>query len=657
MTNKTRSKHAEDTTATGESESESETENKSKSKSKSHSQSVDTSIPHSQEGNEITAGQQQHKRIDKHKSNTKRSSGRKSTPTKHSNKARGGDGHTLLPKLRHLVQQPLDSSTFIIFDIETTGGNPERNGITELAAMKVVHGEVVAKFHSLVNPMIPIPPIVRKMTGITNQLVKDAPVIDEIFPDFVDFIGDHILVSHNTIGDLIFLRHFARDTVGHDLKNFFLCTHLLVEKLASEAPDKSLKGLSKFFDLAGANFHRAEADTVQTWELFKVLLNRLKDRGITKVEHAIRLQSDLDSSLRLGWSISPDKLLEVPQTSGMFYLYDHERRLLFLSSALNLNREVAKLEQYDLVPRPILRLALRSYDIKTTRFPNLFSAMLAECDDREKFSLQADPTQLHQRQVQVVGIYKDKGGQRRVSVGPIEPGLRHAFGPVKDRKRAMDFLEDLALALGEKTTRSGMLLSHENRDVVVNLLMGTLTEFQRKIEKSMFGLKLMFWRRSALQDQQKRLNTISSLMGLTIEGKTFWPPSSLLHGIIVVPHEGNNWQVFSILGGLPKEIVLLHGEWKQKLCTGGVGKRILDRLISSAKVFKRPTTYSHGDLARLNAVMWWLQFGKSKDHGFYFSIEEFTHFLDKSSVHGSKESKRLKSLPVVDSQNSKNLDE
>ncbi len=556
------------------------------------------------------------------------------TGSRSANRSRA-DGKALSVELRDTVQQNLDRAVYIVFDIETTGGNPERNGITEICALKIQNGTIIDRFYTLVNPMIPIPPIVRRMTGITNQLVKDAPVIDEIYADFAEFIGEHILVSHNTIGDLIFLRHFAKDTIGRDLKNFFLCTHLLVEKLVHDAPDKSLKGLSKHFNLAGAEFHRAEADAIQTWELFKVLLRKLKDRGVTRVEHAIRLQGDLDSALRLGWAISKEKLTELPGTTGVFYLYDHERRLLFLSSALAINKEVAKFQHHELIPRQILKLALRSYDLQSTRMPSMLAAMLAECDGREKHNIQADPSLFHQRQVQVIGIYEDRGESMRIAVGPMEPGLRYAFGPVKDRKRAMDFLEDLAEILGEKTTRTGMLVSPDNQSVVVNLLSGTLSEFQRRIEKRLWGLRVMFWRREAAAEQLRRLDAIASLMGLSSPGVSCWRNVASLHGVIVVPDEGTaHWQVHTIVGGLSVGVHQVRGDWQQRLRVGGVGKRLLQRLEKDIKQSHGPTPYTTGDIGRMNALLWWLQYGKAKDHGHYLTVEEFTQLLAVKTRRG-----------------------
>ena len=165
-------------------------------------------------------------------------------------------------RVDHLADNLLKGS-FVCFDIETTGGNPERNGITEIFAVRYIDGVEAETFYSMVNPKIPIPPIVRRMTGITNRMVKKEPVIEEVMPKFLDFLEDDILVSHNTIGDMKFLRYFSKKVCDHELLNYYLCTHLLVEKLYPEAPDKSLKGLAEFFDIeitAGGQLHRATAD-------------------------------------------------------------------------------------------------------------------------------------------------------------------------------------------------------------------------------------------------------------------------------------------------------------------------------------------------------------------------------------------------------------
>jgi hypothetical protein len=478
--------------------------------------------------------------------------------------------------------------------------------------------------------MISIPPIVRRMTGITNQMVADAPVVHEVFPDFVDFIGDSVLVSHNTIGDLIFLKHFAKETVNRKLSNFFLCTHLLVEKLCPEAPDKSLKGLSRHFNLSGAEFHRAEADAIQTWELFKVLDRKLRDRGITKVEQAIRLQADLDSSLRLGWAIGPDKLHGLPQGTGVFYLYDHERRLLFVSGAVSVQKEVDRLQRYDLIPRQILKLVLRSYDLQATRTASVFAALMSECDGLDKHKLSVDPSTLHQRLTNVIGLYEDRGGALRLVVGPMEEGVTQVFGPVKDRRRAVEFVEELAATLGEKITRNGMLLAPEHRSLVISALSGTLPDLLRKVEKNLWTLRIMFWRKRALEVQRLRIEKIQNLLNMDGVGSLPWQNLLQLHGLIVVPDEAtSSWVIHPVVAGRPQSPHQVRGDWRQRIVQGGFGKRIVGRMYKEMHAAKDVPPMTKVEVARANAILWWLQHGKSRDGGAFLTLEQLEVMLKR----------------------------
>ena len=102
-------------------------------------------------------------------------------------------------KVSHLSDTLLKGS-FVCFDIETTGGNPERNGITEIFAVRYIDGVEAETFYSMVNPKIPIPPIVRRMTGITNRMVKKEPVIEEVMPKFLEFLKTTYLFPTTQLG-------------------------------------------------------------------------------------------------------------------------------------------------------------------------------------------------------------------------------------------------------------------------------------------------------------------------------------------------------------------------------------------------------------------------------------------------------------------------
>ncbi|MBQ47201.1 MAG: hypothetical protein CMP10_07005, partial [Zetaproteobacteria bacterium] len=329
------------------------------------------------------------------------------------------------------LEASLETGRYVCFDIETTGGNPVHNGITEIFAVRYINGKKEGTFYSMVNPKVAIPPIVRRMTGITNKMVKDAPEIDQVMSGFYEFIGDDVLVSHNTIGDMKFLRHFSQQVVGESISNYYLCTHLLTEKLAAEAPDKSLKGLSEHFNLPGdANFHRAEADAFLTLELFKVLLGRLQNKKIKNIKEAIRFQGDYESSVRLGWGISKQDLENLPDKPGVFYLYDHGDKVLFLSSAYSIQKEVRKLQNYQTLPKQLLKSVLASSRISFVESETLFEAALKEGGDLKDNPVRFDPANWHQRTANFLYLIKDNLNCR-LTTGPLMDGASLVRGPIR----------------------------------------------------------------------------------------------------------------------------------------------------------------------------------------------------------------------------------
>lgn len=506
------------------------------------------------------------------------------------------------PAFRERLAATLDDGEYIVFDIETTGGNPEKNGITEIFAIRYLKGEPKDTYYSMVNPGIPIPPIVRRMTGIDNKMVRNAPRIEEVMPGFVQFAGDAILVSHNTIGDMKFLRYFAKHAANASMDNFFLCTHLLVEKLVPEAPDKSLKGLAEFFKLARAEFHRAEGDTYVTLELFKVLLGKLKGRSVRLIDEAVRLQGDLESGLRLGWGVQADALEAIPPGPGVFSLHDHEKKLLFLSSAMQLDREVAKLKVHNQLPRQLLKLIFRTYDIRTQSSPTAFAAMLAESDAVRDNSLTFTPINWHQRSVQALFIAREEG-TIRLDIGPVDVGTVHAFGPVRDRRVAGEFLDGLGAAFGITAGRRGLILPAALESDVLDLFSGRLGEERAVLEKKRKSVSLWFKpsERKALKD---RLATIDRLLAIKAPPKL--APLLDRNGVLIVPDaSGGSFHVHNIVRSRPRDVTVVKGDAEQKLRQGGLGKEHAAKIEAEARDMDGKVVGPE-DVHHVNATLWWI---------------------------------------------------
>lgn len=365
-------------------------------------------------------------------------------------------------EISHL-ERTFKEGTFILFDIENTGGNPERNGITEIAALKVRNGEIIDTFYSMVNPKMAIPPIVRKMTGITNKMVKKAPTIYEVMPEFVDFIEDDVLASHNTIGDMRFIRHFAKKVCDVDLLNYYLCTHLLAEKLLPAAPDKSLKGLVSYI---GENriedFHRADADAYATLYLFEHLVKKLAKVDIKVVKDAIRFQGDLESALRLGWGLSADELRQAPRKRGVYMLYNSSDELVFYSAAENVAADLKKLSRFDDLPKQLLKSVLQAVRLEIKVFPSLREAFMFESHLAEKHPTRYSLINWNQKSGKFVYVNTEKTAAK-LTMGPLVEASETVFGPVFAERSGYDFIAMIADVEGQKLYGNSVTASDELR--------------------------------------------------------------------------------------------------------------------------------------------------------------------------------------------------
>lgn len=175
----------------------------------------------------------------------------------------------------------LMATEFVVFDLETTGAKAPPCRITEIGAYRVKDGAVKEEFQTLVNPETPIPPFITSLTGISDEMVRDAPLFADIACDFLDFIGDSILVAHNSGFDMRFLNHEISLIFGkYKLRNPCLCTVQLSRKLLPDILNHKLKTVAEHYEIELVNHHRASADAYATAHIFVNLLNKLNENGV-----------------------------------------------------------------------------------------------------------------------------------------------------------------------------------------------------------------------------------------------------------------------------------------------------------------------------------------------------------------------------------------
>ena len=160
--------------------------------------------------------------------------------------------------------QPLESATFTVVDVETTGMSPFDDRITEIAMMKVRGGQVVEEFSTLVNPLMSIPAFITDLTGIHNVMVHDAPTAREVVPYVEEFLRDSVFTAHNAAFDWGFVTATALRERTVELTNERLCTVKLSRRILPWLPSKSLGPVSQFMNIQIPQRHRASGDAFAT---------------------------------------------------------------------------------------------------------------------------------------------------------------------------------------------------------------------------------------------------------------------------------------------------------------------------------------------------------------------------------------------------------
>ena len=177
--------------------------------------------------------------------------------------------------------QSIDT-TYCVLDLETTGLSAKTEKITEIGIMKIKDGEVLEEFCEFVNPEKPIPQRVQEITNITDEMVKDAPTIEELFPKVLEFIKGTVLVAHNATFDIGFLKTVAKD-LGYEFDYTYVDTLPLARKLYPELKKHKLGKIAEHLKIKVEVAHRALDDVDTTVKVLREMMKTLKDRGAKTV--------------------------------------------------------------------------------------------------------------------------------------------------------------------------------------------------------------------------------------------------------------------------------------------------------------------------------------------------------------------------------------
>jgi DNA polymerase-3 subunit alpha (Gram-positive type) len=186
-------------------------------------------------------------------------------------------------KIFNTSEELLNSLNFCVIDLETTGGNPETEKIIEVGILRIENRKISEERSFLINPQKDIPDFVQKLTGIRKADVEHAPLIEEVIDEIVQFIGDSILVAHNTSFDIPFLNGVLKRLQRPTLDNKVICTNIMTKYLIPDIMSSNLQYMSDIFGISHSNAHRAIEDARATGNLLLKYLEIFEEKKIRKI--------------------------------------------------------------------------------------------------------------------------------------------------------------------------------------------------------------------------------------------------------------------------------------------------------------------------------------------------------------------------------------
>ncbi|TRW23392.1 exonuclease [Flavobacterium zepuense] len=260
---------------------------------------------------------------------------------------------------------------YAILDIETTGGQFNEEGITEIAIYKYDGHEVTDQFISLVNPEKPIQPFVVKLTGINNAMLRSAPKFHEVAKRIIEITEGCIIVAHNAQFDYRVLKTEFKN-LGYNFEKQTLCTVELSQKLLPEQKSHSLGKLVRALGIPMSDRHRATGDALATVQLFKLLLEKDTEKEIVK--------SLIKSETKKGISPKLQDLLEgIPSVTGLYYIYNENGDLIFLGRSRNVKKRVN--QHFTGTSRKNKRIQREAFTVTYEETGSELIALLKECHE------------------------------------------------------------------------------------------------------------------------------------------------------------------------------------------------------------------------------------------------------------------------------------
>ena len=351
-----------------------------------------------------------------------------------------GAGERWIATAHAALAQPLEAATWVVVDLETTGGAPgQGHGIIEIGALKVSGGKVIDRFAQLVHPGRRLPPFITGLTGITEAMLAEQPRIEAVLPGFVEFASGAVLVAHNAGFDLGFLDAARLAIAGSTFDQPHACTLRLARRLLPQLRRKSLDALGGHFGIPLVDRHRAMGDARITVEILFHLFELARRRGILRVAELLDLQHSASDGRRFVCALPRARVAALPTAPGIYRFRDADGRLLYVGKAKNLRQRVGSYLSNAAAHRgKVLDLIRHIDDVEVEVAGSELEASLREADEIRRTKPPYNRLSKHLPQIAFLKLMLSDPYPRLAVVHRLSGRAGRYFGPFRSRLSALE---------------------------------------------------------------------------------------------------------------------------------------------------------------------------------------------------------------------------
>ena len=309
---------------------------------------------------------------------------------------------------------------YAIVDIETTGGYAAGNGITEIAVYVHDGERIVKHFETLINPQQHIPTYITALTGISNDMVRDAPLFEEIAETLFELLNGNVFVAHNVNFDFSFVNHQLK-SAGFELPPKKLCTVRLGRKIFPGLPSYSLGNLCRSLQIPIDNRHRAGGDAKATVKLFEYYL---ANDGVHHIGQMLKKSS---GEQWLPLQLSKSAISGLPGRPGVYYFHDVKDKIIYVGKAINIRKRVSSHFTHNDADRKRQNFLRSIHRISYRECATELEAIVLESAEIKKLWPKYNYSQKQPLQKFALYSFEDNRGYIRLAIDKKKKNIPHLY--------------------------------------------------------------------------------------------------------------------------------------------------------------------------------------------------------------------------------------